>query len=99
MKWENPKNPTKTQNTLTLSTTDITAVAPRFELGFAVFVVRALADRVVETTFPVVHRAMGSGQKSIKLVWRCHYLLSGFLSTGHLPRVSRQSRRSLMIMK
>ena len=30
-------------------------------------------------------------------MWRCHQLLSGFLAEGHLPRVSRQSRRSLMI--
>ena len=46
---------------------------------------------------PAVHGAMGCGQKSFKLVWRCHQLLSGFLAKGHLPRVSRQSRRSLMI--
>ena len=31
------------------------------------------------------------------LVWRCLHLLSGFLAKGHLPRVSRQSRPSLMI--
>ena len=36
--------------------------------------------------------AMGCGQKSFKLVWRCHQLLSGFLVKGHLSRVSRQSR-------
>ena len=46
---------------------------------------------------PAVHGAMGCGQKSLKLVWWCHQLLSGFLAKGHLPRVSRQSRRSLMI--
>ena len=46
---------------------------------------------------PVVHGAMGCSQKSFKLVWRCHQLLSGFLAKGHYPRVSRQSRRSLMI--
>ena len=28
------------------------------------------------------------GQKSFKLVWRCHQLLSGFLAKGHLPRVA-----------
>ena len=39
----------------------------------------------------------GCGQKSFKPVWRCHQLLSGFLAKGHLPRMSRQSRRSLMI--
>ena len=32
-----------------------------------------------------------------QLVWRCPQLLSGFLAKRHLPRVSRQSRRSLMI--
>ena len=46
---------------------------------------------------PVVHGAMGCGQKNFQLVWRCHQLLSGFLAKGHLPRVSRQSSRSLMI--
>ena len=39
---------------------------------------------------------MGCGQKSFKLVWGFHQL-SGFLSQGQLPRVSRQSRPSLMI--
>ena len=34
---------------------------------------------------------------SFRLVWQCHQLLSEFLDKGHLPRVSRQSRRSLMI--
>ena len=38
-----------------------------------------------------------AAKKSFKLVWRCHQLLSGFLAKGHLPRVSRQSRWSLMI--
>ena len=38
-----------------------------------------------------VHGAMGCGQKSFKLVWWCHQLLSGLLADGHLPRVSRQS--------
>ena len=36
-------------------------------------------------------------QKSFKLVWRCHQLRSRFLAKGHLPRVSRQSLRWLMI--
>ena len=35
--------------------------------------------------------------KKTQLLWRCHQLLSGFLGKGHLPRVPRQSRRSLMI--
>ena len=36
-------------------------------------------------------------KKTFELVWRCHHLLSGFLAKGHLPWVSCQSRRSLMI--
>ena len=40
---------------------------------------------------PVVHGPMGCSQKSVKLVWRCHQLLSWFLSKDHLFRVSRQS--------
>ena len=46
---------------------------------------------------PVVHGAMAFGQKNFQLVWRCRQLLFGFLAKGHLPRVSRQSCRSLMI--
>ena len=38
-----------------------------------------------------------AAKKSFKLVWRCHQVLSGFLAKSHLPRVSCQSRRSLMI--
>ena len=39
-----------------------------------------------------------AAKKNFYLVWRCHQLLSsGFLAKGHLPWVSRQSRRSLMI--
>jgi hypothetical protein len=34
---------------------------------------------------------MGCGQKSFKLVWWCHQLLSGFLANDHLPQVSRLS--------
>ena len=45
----------------------------------------------------VVHGAMSCSQKSFKLVWRCHQLLFGFLTKGHLHRVSRQSLLSLMI--
>ena len=40
----------------------------------------------------VVNGAMGCGQKIIKIVCRCHQLLSRFLANGHLPRVSCQSR-------
>jgi hypothetical protein len=42
-----------------------------------------------------VHGAMGCGQKSLLLVWRCHQLLSGFLAKGHLFPVSRWSRLSV----
>ena len=42
----------------------------------------------------VVHGVMGCGQKSFKLLWRCHKLLSEFKANGYLPRVSRQSRLS-----
>ena len=41
---------------------------------------------------------MGCGQtKNIQLEWQYHQLLSGFLAKGYFPRVSRQSRRSLML--
>ena len=43
---------------------------------------------------PAVHGAIGCSQKSFKLVWRCHQVLPGFLTEGHLPRVPRQSRVS-----
>ena len=46
---------------------------------------------------PAVHGVMGCSQRSCKLVWRCHQPLSGLLAKDHLPRVLRQSRRSLMI--
>jgi hypothetical protein len=42
---------------------------------------------------------MGCGQRSFKLVWRCHQLLSGFLTKGHLLRVSRQSLIINVIIK
>jgi hypothetical protein len=45
----------------------------------------------------VVHGTMGCYQKSFKLVWGCHQLLSGFLANSHMPRVSRQSRLLLII--
>ena len=32
--------------------------------------------------FPAVHGTMDCGQKSFKLVWRCHKLLSRFLANG-----------------
>ena len=44
----------------------------------------------VASTRPVVHGAMGCGQKSFKLVWRWYQLLSGFLAKGLLPRVSEK---------
>ena len=37
---------------------------------------------------------MGCSQKSLMQVWRYHQLLSKFLISGHLPRVSRQSHLS-----
>ena len=43
---------------------------------------------------PVVHGAMGCGQKNFTIVWRYHQLLSGFVAIGYLPQVSRQSRLS-----
>ena len=47
----------------------------------------------------VVHGAMGCGQESFKLVWRCHQLLSVFLAEGHLPRVSCLWANYRVIMK
>ena len=44
----------------------------------------------------VVHGAMGCGQKSFKLGWRCHQLLFGLLAKGHLSRALFQSRLSPM---
>ena len=52
--------------------------------------INALFVRVIVLHDPVVHRTMGRGKKIFKLVWRCHQLLSGFLTKGHLPPVSRQ---------
>ena len=54
-----------------------------------------LKYHVSQPCYPWSHR--GCGQKSCKIMWRCYQLLSGFLAKGHLPRMSRQSRRSLMI--
>ena len=42
----------------------------------------------------VVHGAMGCSQKGFKLVSRWHQLLSGFVASDNLPRLSRQSRLS-----
>ena len=42
----------------------------------------------------VLHGALGCGQKSFQLVWRCHQLLSEFLAKGHLSRLLRQPRLS-----
>ena len=54
-----------------------------------------LIDSIFQCTWPVV---LGCGQKNFQLVRRCHQVLSGFLAKGHLPRVSRQSHRSLMMI-
>jgi hypothetical protein len=40
------------------------------------------------------HHSASCGQKSFRLVKRCHQLLSEFLANGHLPQESRQSRLS-----
>ena len=40
---------------------------------------------------------MDCSKKCFKLVWWCHQLLSGFLSSDHLPIVSCQSHLSVMI--
>ena len=40
---------------------------------------------------PTIQGTTDSGQKNVKLMWRCHQLLSGFLDNGNLSRVSRQS--------
>ena len=45
--------------------------------------------------FYCVHGTMGSGQNTFMLVWRCNHLLSGFLTKGHLPRVSCKSLLSV----
>ena len=45
---------------------------------------------VRHNSIPVVHGVMGCDQKSFKLVWGCHYHLSGFLAIRNLPRVSRK---------
>ena len=60
-------------------------------------IVMTLAGYYFVSVFFVVLGAIGCGQKSFKLLWRCQQLLSGFLAKGHLPRLSLQSRRSLMI--
>ena len=39
---------------------------------------------IEDSSIPAVHEAMGWGQKSFKLVLRCHQLLFGFLAIGHL---------------
>ena len=49
---------------------------------------------IMKRKLPAVHGAMDCGQKSFKLVWRCHQLLSGFLAIDQLIRVSRQSHLS-----
>ena len=41
----------------------------------------------------------GCSQKSVKLVWQCHQLLSGFLAKDHLPWVLCGSLMIRVIMK
>ena len=46
---------------------------------------------------PNILGAMDWGQKSLIPMWRYHQFLYAFLANDHSPRVSRQSRRQLMI--
>ena len=39
-----------------------------------------------------------AAKKSFKLVWRCHQLLSAFLTKAHLPRMSHQSPNDKVII-
>ena len=48
-----------------------------------------------ENILPDVYGIMACGQKSFKLVWRCHQLLFGFLANDHLSRVSRLSTNDI----
>ena len=50
-----------------------------------------LADGGVSHLIPCCPRSSGLPQKSFKLVWWCHQLLSGFLAKDNFPGVSRQS--------
>ena len=54
----------------------------------------SIADRKLNK---FLHSEVNLLIQRFKLVWRCHQLLSGFLAKGHLLRVSRQSRQSLII--
>ena len=65
-------------------------------MKIAIFIIVLYCDGVrgKMAIMPVVHAAMGCRQKSFKLVWWCHQLLSWFLVNDHLPRVSLQSRLS-----
>ena len=59
--------------------------------------VRIVSESLAFSDNAAFHGAMGCGQKSFKIVWWCHELLSGFLAKGNLPRASSQPRWSLMI--
>ena len=50
-----------------------------------------LTSMTIDEDSLVVHGTMGCSQESFKLVRRCLQLLSGFLVSGHLPWMSRQS--------
>ena len=56
-----------------------------------------IVPSIISFLFTFVLGIMGCSQKSFKLVWRCHQLLSGCLAKCHFSRVSRQSLRSLII--
>ena len=42
-------------------------------------------------TVTIIHGVMSCGEKPLKIMWRCHQLLTGVLAKGRLSRVSRQS--------
>jgi hypothetical protein len=52
---------------------------------------QCLENRLPLILTTILHGAMDCDQNSCMLVWRCHQLLSGFLTNDHLPRVAHQS--------
>ena len=65
-------------------------------LELFLFVVKNFTE-LANLDFFGIHGDMGYSQKRFMLMCRWHQHLSEFLAKGHLPQVSRQSRRSLMI--
>ena len=66
----------------------------QFSLWLKSKILRSIYVNFLSFYFFDVHRAIGCGQQSFTLVWRCHQLLSRVLARGHLPLVSPQSRLS-----